>query len=1493
MKSPSVQSPRRIVLWLIPLLAGLTGAAGAAIPLADAPIGATIAVPANVILDLSVEFPTAVGDAYYSTTTYSAGAEFIGYFNPNYCYDYVTNSGSNAQTAQFETLAGYFKPITPAANHACTGHWSGNYLNWVNTQTIDTLRKTLTGGARIVDGAGVTVLQKAYQDSQGGSSNQRTKSIVGNAALVQGATPFNWSSIYTNNLNTGLNFLFSQTNSFSSPVAFNGTAGTCPSPNASSGTVASSGSTSSGDFKLSIPSALTLAAANCAGTVSISVQLGSGISSVDLSVTGLPSGVTATGWSSGPSAVTGSGTTLTLTADGTTAPATTNVTITAKKHGASSPNHSVTLVLTTQATAAYSAQSAVMVCSSVDAPSDLETAGGRCRAYGANQYKPVGLMQKYAAESTLQRDVIRYSAFGYLLDTAGTSANQKLDGGVMRARMKSVGPYQANPGQAVAANAAQEWDKSTGVFIANPDTGDASASGVSRSGVANYLNLFGFVPTAQYSPSTRAAYKRYDSVSELYYMALRYYRNLGNLASHTTTATAITNGEATKDNFPVITSWDDPIKYSCSTNYVVGIGDIHTWNDGNVPGSTLNGGYEVADAGVAADTAVDAKAATNWIANLENLAKYTGAGTGGATPNNGVDIQGVTGLGGLFASVKNSPNAGSTIANTCCDGNTYLMAGLAYDAHVRDIRPDIVSKNKPVTVSTFWLDVMESNEYREKNQFWMTAKYGGFNTDDPVFGSGGYPLATNGTPATYPSSVQNTPLPTSAWNTNGYQDDRGNFAPDQYYQAGNPAKMAAGLNSAFAKISAHVPKGTSTSLAAGSSTFATSGNANYSTSYSDDWSGNVFGDSLSLSATGGTLTGTSTNVWKASALLPPSTTPVNSVTPLTYDTRIIATSSAPGANKGVPFRVSSISTSETSALGSNAGNVLNYVRGDQCNETLAGTALSPACQTVTGNTQSLGFRDRPKSVLGDITNSKPLILAAPAFPYADAPLNPGYAAFKSQYTNSSDGSSKRGVTVFVSSNDGMLHAFDGSVDAGGSGGKERFAYVPSYLFNTNTDTNGNPVGLASLTLGTAKSYNHHFMVDAQPVVYDVDFHATGGATTTTAAQSDWHSVLIGGLGKGGKGYFAIDVSDPTAITDEAGLASKVLWETDPASTAYAHMGYSYGTPIVVKTKTYGWTVVLTSGYNNDNGVGYIYLVNPKDGSLYQTISTGAGTTANPAGLTYVEAGVPNASDFTADSLYAGDLLGNVWRVDLTNSSFAVTQLATLTDGTNPQPVTTKPALGIDPTSLKRYVFVGTGRLLDDSDLVSSQKQTFYAIQDGTNNAFDSTITTPITRAKLHDDTGLSTGANLTGFTLAATEKGFYIDLKTYAASAGLLAGAERVNISPVAAAGVVGFAANLSGRDVCAAGSARVFALSYDSASGAGYGGTLLSDYGGAATNALSYSNGTVNSLTFGTDSGGNMIILAGLGGNSATPSVQGGTLKPTAGTTMNKINWREVPEAQ
>ncbi|KJJ99460.1 hypothetical protein UB44_15205 [Burkholderiaceae bacterium 26] len=1005
-----------------------------------------------------------------------------------------------------------------------------------------------------------------------------------------------------------------------------------------------------------------------------------------------------------------------------------------------------------------------------------------CTKYGSN-YKPEGLMQQYS-----QR--IRFGAFGYLNDSSIMR-----DGGVLRARMKFIGPTQPVPGKSPTTNTVAEWSATDGTMVSNPDTSDATATGVTNSGVMNYLNKFG---------SASKNYKTYDPVGELYYAGIRYYKNLGNVASYSsnTNATLV-------DGFPVIQTWDDPIQYSCQKNYILGIGDVNTHADANLPRSTIaNTKYEPAmPAEVTSDTTVNVDSATSLVGKME-------------------------GIGSLNTA---SPS-------WCCgDNNTFLMAGLAYDSHVRDIRPNdfkdsLGNKSKIQTISTYWLDVQEYQQYKYQNQFWLAAKYGGFSV-----------------PSNY--NVSNTTaLAQSLWNASGNTDPNGKPMPDNYYLAGQADLMVNGLNSAFQNISNDIQAAT-TALAVSSANVSLTGNIGYSASYnSSTWTGDVVGSSLSFDAKTGLPT--QTKAWSAQTQLANQSS----------SSRLIATSNSVGTAQGVPFQFAKLTTTNQSALSNSAvknwnnQDFLNYLRGDSTNEGTNGKAV---------------YRQRA-FLLGDIVGSKVDAVGPPVAVLSSA-TNPGYALFKSTYAS-------RNPVVYVGANDGMMHAFDGTVGRTTSG-NELFAYVPSFLYQgpcTSGTCTPTVNGLASLGL-SGTNFVHHAMVDATPQAFDIDLSRAGGAKPSSSSTSDWHTMLIGGLGKGGKGYYALDITDPTTITTETALAGKVMWEFGgPANAQQGTLGFTYGDPIVVKTKKYGWIVAVPSGYNNADGVGRLFILNPATGALLESISTGVGSASSPAGLAYASAYVADYTDNTADSIYAGDLLGNVWRFDLTAASGAYpapTQIAQLTDPSgNAQPVTTPPLIEIQPNSLKRYVMVGTGRLLGSTDIASSQTQSFYVIYDGVVQRFNSStdlpagVTFPIQRKDLNADTNL-----LKGIGGAPTSvMGYYIDLGQ--SSNGV---AERVNVAPVSNFGTVSFAANLPNGDACnPSGTNRVFSMDI----GTGISRVVnsvgvLQPYfaGGGLVVDLSYLNvnGSVR-LEAGTD-------------NSAINSVP---LVPTVVQAIRQINWREVPTA-
>ena len=1051
----------------------------------------------------------------------------------------------------------------------------------------------------------------------------------------------------------------------------------------------------------------------------------------------------------------------------------------------------------------YEVSVRVKVCDTSAGAGPLEA---NCTAYpnsGSEIYKPTGLLQQYAAK-------IRYSAFGYLNDS-----NIQRDGGVLRARQKFIGPQVIVPSQTPTANPNTEWDSNTGVINTNPDAADATTTAtvfgvpVSNSGVMNYLNKFGQV--------TPGSYKTYDPVGELYYAAVRYFKKLGNVPEWTNTGSANTATKTTwVDGFPVITTWDDPIQYSCQKNFVLGIGDVNTHADKNVPGSSGTANEPGKPSALALDP-VNATTATNKVGALH----------------------------GLGASLGTAENYGG-----CCSNNSALMAGVAYDSATVDIRPDDVAfpqtKGKQ-TVKTYWLDILEFQTYKANNQFYLAAKYGGFKV-----------------PNVFDPYTQSTDIPLAWWSTTGETVGSGGSSqarPDTYFVASRPDQMVSGLTKAFASIASELNAFT-TSFSPVSPQISTSGAVSYSAKYdAGSWTGDITAGTIVFNEITGATT--ITDSWSFGGKL------ATQIGGTGWDTnrRIVTRHSDTGV--GVPFRLVSLSASQQTALdtayrtGNDAGDYLNYLRGDPTHE-----EASPA----PGSARI--YRNRASPV-GDIVGSKTRPIGAPSADFSDA-ANPGYSAFKLLRAS-------RPTMVYVGSNSGMLHAIHGAL-TGATAGQEAWAYVPSGVFQGPTGTpNSN-----GLRARGDPDFTHKFFVDGTPLVTDIDFGRTVGGSGT-----DWRTVLIGSLGKGGKSYFAIDVTNPAVMATEATAATKVLWEF-----SHADLGYTYSEPVSVKTKKYGWVLIFGSGYNNADGKPYFFIVNPRTGALLEppieakeANGSTVGSPGSQAGLAQVQAFVLDRTDFTADSAYAGDLLGNLWRLDLTplTGSYATpTKIAELTDTLGARvPVTSRPLVVIQPMTGKRFVTVGSGRFLDSTDVPSTQPQTFYGIIDGTSSVFSTSstlpagFTFPVSQNKLKQLTDL-TIKNLLN---PATQIGWWYDLGTGAGSLGW-----RVISDPTAFNGVVAFAAMLPNGDVCnASGKSRVYAIDV------GLGQSAL--VSGVGPNApppvfIDIADGVVTELRWGAQqmSNGNteLTLIAGKS-NSGVDQIK--TKKPT-GKGLRRLNWRELPLA-
>ncbi len=440
------------------------------------------------------------------------------------------------------------------------------------------------------------------------------------------------------------------------------------------------------------------------------------------------------------------------------------------------------------------------------------------------------------------------------------------------------------------------------------------------------------------------------------------------------------------------------------------------------------------------------------------------------------------------------------------------------------------------------------------------------------------------------------------------------------------------------------------------------------------------------------------------------------------DSRVIITYDRPN-DVGIPFRQPSLNTDQRATLSINE---VNYLRGDRSQEEPLGA-----------------FRARPQfeGMLGDIVHSAPQFVGGPRAIKRDQPPFPSsslYSAFK-------DAQASREPLVYVAANDGMLHGFNAS------NGRERLGYVPNELIDSTAMFKNTLDQLSLLT------YSHKFFVDVTPTVEDVFAPPYKGSII-----KDWTTILVGGLGGGGKGYYALNVTNPGAdYTSEATAKNTVLWEftdqddtypvddlgtplggavgalVDTFGSPIKDLGYTYSTAQIVMTNVNDggtpaqkkWAAIFGNGYNSSAGIAKLFVLPVEDGlnswqpGDFMKLNTGFGPTVAPD----PQAGLPNGlgtptlidvdRNGTADIAYAGDRQGNLFRFNVSNTNpalWTVTKLfqATYTNGTTTnQPITTQPYVIKHPTLPGFIVIVGTGSYVTELDGVSTEIQSVYGIWD--------------------------------------------------------------------------------------------------------------------------------------------------------------------------------------
>lgn len=593
------------------------------------------------------------------------------------------------------------------------------------------------------------------------------------------------------------------------------------------------------------------------------------------------------------------------------------------------------------------------------------------------------------------------------------------------------------------------------------------------------------------------------------------------------------------------------------------------------------------------------------------------------------------------------------------------------------------------------------------------------------YGGGGYTAIASGTETWVSPLCNGVALPftgpgnQSCTNPNQWNAAQGRRASELWHMALNsrgrfvPAPNAQALVTAFQGILSEILADSSkplVSIAASSSRLRSDGFV-YVAGFDSgkDWSGEL--SSFTISATNNSIG--STPVWKASTTLDSATfVPAN---------RVVLTRNDTG---GTAFTWSSLTADQQTALrGSDTALVgeqrVSYLRGERSLEVKNGGSM----------------RNR-SSRLGDIVNSNIWYTSQPRRMSFE---HEGHANFRSTI-NALNSNNGRTPMLYVGANDGMLHGFNATT------GAELLAYVPRGVYSTLRDY-------------TLPSYGHRFYVDGQPFSGDADIDQS-------ASNSDWRTLLISGLGGGGRGYFVLDVTNPANFTAANAANTVLLDKTFGATgvdtfTGYQDVGHIYSQPTldvvagnrseqIVKLNNDRWAVILGNGVNSINERP-VLLVQYLDGSRGMVGLVADSTTGLGNGL-----GAPRLVDVNGDGrmdvAYAGDLLGNMWKFDLTSSNPSNWGVANWsTSSTTPcrpidavpqsctpmyvakdssgkrQPITTAPIWIAHPSLGGVQLGFGTGRNLTTADRSNTDPQSFYSVLDKTQYTIDTAtnLVTPV------------------------------------------------------------------------------------------------------------------------------------------------------------------------
>ena len=574
----------------------------------------------------------------------------------------------------------------------------------------------------------------------------------------------------------------------------------------------------------------------------------------------------------------------------------------------------------------------------------------------------------------------------------------------------------------------------------------------------------------------------------------------------------------------------------------------------------------------------------------------------------------------------------------------------------------------PVTL-TFQIKEKGAGDALIKDPLWYAAKYGSFDSSK----SNGDGTFTNLT--TIPD--------TASWDKTNVDGSLGSDGiPDGYFLARRPELLEQQLRRALddvAKASSSAPAVSSSQLSSGAYKYV----AKFDSSA-------ISGDVQAYKVDDDGLFKTLPD-FSVATLLTERTRGANGNGGDKGADRVIITNTGNASSTGIKFRWDSAALTNYfgilpyKLIDSNKEILINYLRGDYTEE---------------GSTK---LRERNNNIMGPVVNATPWIQTAPTAAYAGSRFV-GYSAFAIRHK-------ARKQLLWVSSNDGMLHAFDAEAldpmstlipkAVNPQIGKELFAYVPGALGNRLAEIPMQRTGGRTRLNGKNFNENNSEILPQGTVWPYVDGNPfSGDVKVGSGATAEWRTYVFSTLGRGGKGIFALDAtnisnvpsgapSGDVKLTDaETGTTAQKIfkWQftsDDDADFGYIASEFSFSpasrqaTPIV-KLNNGKFAVLLGNGYKSTTGKAALFM-------LYVDGPTGAGSwtgqykkiiadakkdvtgaTINDSNYNGLSAPtwIDSDGDGAADIVYAGDLRGNMWKFDISNTDDTQWDVAYKESGNN-------------------------------------------------------------------------------------------------------------------------------------------------------------------------------------------------------------------------------------